>query len=167
MVFSFLVLLPQSFPYENHCECYKKLVSRWWPVLFTLTYFFLTHTHSCSAAKWKFLVQVFTDCVHGYNHERYVHASDVTCTRKSVHSIHSSMLKLFEFANLSINNWELLLTRPYRPLWFKKIRKITRPLWFNKIRKTTTTAFLMSNTVVPNPYSHSIAFDSQSFALLL
>ena len=35
----------QSFPYENHCECYKKLASRSWPVLFTLTYFFL-YMHS-------------------------------------------------------------------------------------------------------------------------
>ena len=29
--------LAQSFPYENYCECYKKLASRSWPVLFTLT----------------------------------------------------------------------------------------------------------------------------------
>ena len=27
----------QSFPYEYHWECYKKLGSRLWPVLFTLT----------------------------------------------------------------------------------------------------------------------------------
>ena len=26
----------QSFPNENHCECYKKLASRSWPVLFIL-----------------------------------------------------------------------------------------------------------------------------------
>ena len=31
----------QSFPYENPCEYYKKLVSRSWLLLFTLTYFFL------------------------------------------------------------------------------------------------------------------------------
>ena len=31
----------QSFPYENHCKCYKKLASRLWPMLFTLTFFFL------------------------------------------------------------------------------------------------------------------------------
>ena len=30
----------QLFPYENHCECYKKLASQSWPVLFTITYFF-------------------------------------------------------------------------------------------------------------------------------
>ena len=41
----------QVFPYENYCKCYKKLTSRLWPMLFTLTYLFLIHTHSCSAAK--------------------------------------------------------------------------------------------------------------------
>ena len=41
----------QSFPYQNHCECYKKLASRSWSVLFTLTYFFLIHTLSPSAGK--------------------------------------------------------------------------------------------------------------------
>ena len=30
-------ILTQSFPYENHCECYKKLSLRSWPMLFTLT----------------------------------------------------------------------------------------------------------------------------------
>ena len=35
----------QSFPYENHRKCYKKLTLRSWPVLFTLTYFFL-YIHS-------------------------------------------------------------------------------------------------------------------------
>ena len=30
-----------SFPFENHCKCYKKLASRLWPMLFTLTCFFL------------------------------------------------------------------------------------------------------------------------------
>ena len=33
-----------SFPYENCCECYKKLASRLWPGLFTHFNFFLTHT---------------------------------------------------------------------------------------------------------------------------
>ena len=41
----------KSFPYENRCECYKKLASRLWPVLFILTYFFLTHTLSSYAGK--------------------------------------------------------------------------------------------------------------------
>ena len=41
-----------------------------------------------------------------------------------------------------------------------------RPLCFKKIEATTTTVFLISNTVVPNPYSHSTAFDPQSFATL-
>ena len=27
--------IQQSFPYENHCKCYKKLTSRLWHVLFT------------------------------------------------------------------------------------------------------------------------------------
>ena len=35
------------------------------------------------------------------------------------------------------HNWELLIVRPHRPLYYKKIRT------------TTTTAFLISNTVVP------------------
>ena len=41
----------QSFPYENHCKCYKKLASRLWPVLYILTHFFLIHTLSSSAGK--------------------------------------------------------------------------------------------------------------------
>ena len=41
----------QSFPYENHCKCYKKLTSRLWLVLSTLTHFFLVHTLSSSAGK--------------------------------------------------------------------------------------------------------------------
>ena len=40
-----------------------------------------------------------------------------------------------------------------------------KPLWFKKIRKTTTTAYLISNTVVPNPYIHSIAFDPQFYSV--
>ena len=54
--------------------------------------FFLMHTHSCSAAKWKVLAQAFANCVHGYDHERNVYASDVTRTRKSVHGIDSSVI---------------------------------------------------------------------------
>ena len=37
---------------------------------------------------------------------------------------------------------------------------------FKKIKTTTTTALLISNTVVPHPYSHSTVFDHQSFAPL-
>ena len=37
---------------------------------------------------------------------------------------------------------------------------------FKKIKTITTTAFLTSNTVVPNPYNHSAAFDLQSFTPL-
>ena len=29
----------KSFPYENNCECYKKLASKMWPVLFTVIFF--------------------------------------------------------------------------------------------------------------------------------
>ena len=42
---------PAVFSKENHCECYKKLVSRSWPVLFTFTYFFLIYTLYSSAGK--------------------------------------------------------------------------------------------------------------------
>ena len=46
-------ILPQYFPHENHCMCYKKLPSRLWPVLFTLTYFFLIHKLSSSLCQAK------------------------------------------------------------------------------------------------------------------
>ena len=40
------------FSIKNHCECYKKLESRLWPVLFTLTNFFsLRYTPFCSKIK--------------------------------------------------------------------------------------------------------------------
>ena len=52
------------------------------------------------------------------------------------------------------HNWELLIAWPHRPLCFKKTRT------------TTTSAFLISNIVVPYPYSHSTAFDPQSFTPL-
>ena len=83
-------------------ECCKKLASKLWSMPFTLTYYFLIHTLSCFAAKKKVLVQAFTNCVHCYDHERNVHASDIMYTRKSAYVIDSSMLKLFEFTNLSI-----------------------------------------------------------------
>ena len=50
------------------------------------------------------------------------------------------------------HNKELLIAYPFRPLCFKNLRT------------TTTATFLISNTVVPNPYSHSAAFDPQSLA---
>ena len=40
------IMFVQSFPYENHCEFYKKLASRSWHVLFRLTDFFLLHNSS-------------------------------------------------------------------------------------------------------------------------
>ena len=39
-----------------------------------------------------------------------------------------------------------------------------KPLCFTKIKTTSTTAFLISITVVPNPYSRSTALDSQTSA---
>ena len=41
----------QSFWYENHCEWYKKLASKSWPVLLTLIDFFLWHALFSSVAK--------------------------------------------------------------------------------------------------------------------
>ena len=49
--------------------------------------------------------------MHSYSHERNVHASDVAHTRKSIHSIDSSMLKLFEFTNLLFFFFELFNAR--------------------------------------------------------
>ena len=46
-----LLNITQSFSYESHCKCYKKLASRSWPVLFTTTYFFVIHTVSSSTGK--------------------------------------------------------------------------------------------------------------------
>ena len=47
------------FPFKNHCKCYKKLVSRLWPVLFTLTWFFLIHAPFSSAGKKVAAIAVF------------------------------------------------------------------------------------------------------------
>ena len=84
--------------------------------------------------------KAFTNCVHNYDHAHNVHTNGVTLAQKSVHSIDWE------------HNWKLLITCPHRPLCFKKIRT------------TTTTMFLIFNTVVLNPYSHSIEFNSPSFA---
>ena len=68
------------------------------------------------------------------------------------------ILKIFNlFCPLVLSacrNWKLLITSPHRPLCFKKIRA------------TSTAAFLFSNIIALNPYSHIIAFDPQSFASL-
>ena len=53
----------QSFPYENHCKCYKKLESRLWPVLFTVIYFPLIF-FSFSAVKQKVVIAVFLSEIH-------------------------------------------------------------------------------------------------------
>ena len=46
-----LVSTEFSLGYKKHCKCQKKLASRSWPMLFTLTYVFLIHTLSSSAGK--------------------------------------------------------------------------------------------------------------------
>ena len=49
----------QSFLYENHWECWKKLTSRSWPIQCTLTYFFLINTLLfCWKIKY-FIITVF------------------------------------------------------------------------------------------------------------
>ena len=61
------------------------------PCSLHLPFLFLIHTLSCSAAKQKVLVQALTNCVHCYDHESNVHASDIMHTLKSVYSIDSSV----------------------------------------------------------------------------
>ena len=128
-------------------------------------------------------MQAFTNCLYSYDPARNVHASNVTRTQKPMHSIDSSMLKLFEFASLSVFyfiffcpvlGWFYHVLLPMRAINCENCQLSTgafftlphRPLWFKKTRKTTTTAFLFSSTVVPNPYIHSIAFNPQSFTQL-
>ena len=81
---------------------------------------------------FKYIDQVFTNCMHSYDHAHNMHVIGIDWE----------------------HNWELLIACPKRPLCFKKIRT------------TTTTGFLISNTVVPNPYSHSTTFDLKFFAPL-
>ena len=45
------------------------------------------------------------------------------------------------------------------PLCKNNLNLPHRPICFQKIRATTAAAFLPSNTVVSNPYSHSTALD--------
>ena len=82
-----------------------------------------------------------------YNNQKYdcacsMHTSSGTCTEKFVLSSLCKFMCKFESAYL-----------PHRQLCFKKIT-------------TTTTAFLISNTVVSNPYGNSGAFNPLSFAPL-
>ena len=42
----------------------------------------------------------------------------------------------------------------------------TKTIMLQEKETTTTIVFLISNTVVPNPYSHHKSFDPQSFAPL-
>ena len=48
-------------------------------------------------------------CTYAYDHECNVHTSNITHTRKSVHSIDTSMLKLLDFTSLSIFFFALCL----------------------------------------------------------
>ena len=89
----------QSFPYENHFKCYGKLTSRSWPVLFAITYFVLMHT--------SVLLQ----------NKKFLHrCSQIACTvttmnimwtqvtlhkHENLFTVLITLLKLFEFANLS------------------------------------------------------------------
>ena len=87
-------------------------------------------------------LRAFTNCMQGYGRACNMHANSITCAWKLVHGINWE------------HNWELLIACPHIPLHFKKIKT------------TFTTAFLISNTVVPTPYSCSTALDPQSFATL-
>ena len=77
--------------------------------------------------------QAFTNYVHEYDRICNMHAYGATRAQKFLHSIDP----------LCKNNLNL----PHRPICFQKIRA------------TTAAAFLPSNTVVSNPYSHSTALD--------
>ena len=103
-----IYLLP--FPYENHLECYKKLASRSWPVLFTLIYFFL-YIHSPVLLQNKKFLRRLSQivCMVTTININNIHASKIMHTQKSMHSIDSSMLKLFEFDDLSIFFFALCL----------------------------------------------------------
>ena len=63
-----------------------------------------THTHTllCCCKIKSSCAGPHKLCVQGYNHQCGMHASDVMHTWKSMCSIDSSMLKLFEFTNLSV-----------------------------------------------------------------
>ena len=75
----------------------------------------------------------------------------ITCTQTALR-VHKNSCTLF--ISLFKNRLNpIFANTPHRPLYFTKIT-------------TTSTAFLTSNTAVSNPYSHSTAFDPQSFASL-
>ena len=84
--------------------------------------------------------QALTNCMHGYDCACNVHANGVM--------LHKNLCTVLI------------------PLCKNNLNFPDRPLCFKKIRTTTTTTFLISNTIVSNPYSHSTAFDPQSFTSL-
>ena len=111
----------------------------------TVNYQYLVNIYIVKAIfnwSWPIFKQIFTNCMHGYDRAHNVHANGVIHAQKFVQGIDWEC------------NRELLITCPHRRLCF------------NKIRATTTTAFLISNTAVSNLYSHSTAFNLQSFAPL-
>ena len=61
----------QSFLYENHCDCYKKLASISWPVIFTLTiflYFFLYMQSPLLMGNKRLLWSLFSYGIRPWNH---------------------------------------------------------------------------------------------------
>ena len=78
--------------------------------------------------------------------------------RSGLHKLHQTVLHVHKnlcmvLLLLCIKNLNLLISH-------------TKPLCFEKIKTNTTTAFLISNTVVPNSYNHSTIFNPQSFVSL-
>ena len=85
--------------------------------------------------------------------------SQIMCTIMTVHvTCTQTVLRVHE-------NWFLTVLIP---LWKNSLNLPIshRPLCFNKIRTTATTAFLISNTVVLNPFNHSATYNPQTFAPL-
>ena len=81
--------------------------------------------------------QAFTNCMHSYN---------------LAHKQHYTYTKI----------WARYWFFCVKISWISQSPTQTIMLW--TIKTTTTTVFLISNTVALNPYSHSRAFDPQSFA---
>ena len=99
--------------------------------MFHCSFLFIFATNSAST--WR-CWQAFMNWMHSNNHARNMHANGVIRVQKFVHCIDWEC------------NLELLIA-----CW-------NRPLCFKKIKTTNTTAFLISNTLIPNPYSHKAIF---------
>ena len=81
-------------------------------------------------------MQSFTNCVHGYDHECNVHASNLTRTQKSMHGIDSSMLKLFEFADLSVPGGFYHVLLPVRAINCENCQLFTGAINLSQLRTT-------------------------------